>query len=579
MTWTQIIVAGLMMTSPFSVFAEVKVSKIFSSDMIMQRNKPVHVWGTADNGEKVTVSINNQEVSTTADNGKWKITLQPMKAGGPFDMNVTGSNAIVFKNVLVGDIWLCGGQSNMDYDVSVYMKWRWDPAIAKQYSEIVNSNSANRSLRVVLIKKVSTLPGAIDIPVEDDEVFEGKWQPCSKEVIPRMSAVGFVFAERLQKHLNIPVGLIDANKGGSFIKFWEPPYSVKVRGESRPARNMYNAMIGSIKDFPIKGFIWYQGESDAINLDLALSYEKKFKLMIEGWRNDFGDPDLPFLFVQLAGYERNPYMHGITYPVLRDAQTAALSLPKTGMAVAIDLGDPRDIHPPQKIPISERLVLAARKIGYGEDIVYSGPVFKKMVIDESVATLRFDHCESGLIAKELELAGRKLTADMLHGFEIAGADEKFYPADAHIKGDRVQVRSPKVTSPVAVRYGYHGYPYANLYNTEGLPASPFRTDSFEISFNQADADLYQRVLFLPPRLASEKMTLEQRRAVAAIHDKYLTKEKETKRRELWSAWGRASRTHGRGSAESKQTAKEYNDFMAPLHARMEADIKADAVFK
>ncbi len=579
MNWTQIIVAGLMMTSPFSVFAEVKVSKIFSSDMIMQRNKPVHVWGTADNGEKVTVSINNQEVSTTADNGKWKITLQPMKAGGPFDMNITGSNTIEFRSVLVGDIWLCGGQSNMDYDVSVYMKWRWDPAIAKQYSEIVNANSANRDLRVVLIKKVSTLPGAIDIPVEDDEVFKGKWQPCSKEVIPRMSAVGFVFAERLQKHLNIPVGLIDANKGGSFIKFWEPPYSVKARGETRPARNMYNAMIGSIKDFPIKGFIWYQGESDAINLDLALGYGKKFKLMIEGWRNDFGDPDLPFLFVQLAGYERNPYMHRITYPVLRDAQTAALSLPKTGMAVAIDLGDPRDIHPPQKIPVSERLVLAARKIGYGEDIVYSGPIFKNMVIDESVATLRFDHCESGLIAKELELAGRKLTADMLHGFEIAGADEKFYPADANIKGDRVQVRSPKVTSPVAVRYGYHGYPYANLYNKEGLPASPFRTDSFKISFNQADADLYQRVQFLPPTLASEKMTLEQRRAVAAIHDKYLTKEKETKRRELWSAWGRASRTHGRGSAESKQAAKEYNDFMAPLHAGMEADIKADAVFK
>ena len=212
----------LVLSNPIHVFAEVKVSNIFSSDMIVQRDKPVNVWGTADNGEKVTVSINSQNVSTTAENGKWKVTLKPMKAGGPSDMKITGSNTIEFKNILVGDIWLCGGQSNMDYDFGVYMKWRWDPIIARQYSEIANENSANQSLRVIQVKKVSALPGAVDIPVEDDEVFRGKWQTCSKEVIPRMSAVGFVFAQRLQKLLNIPVGLIDANKGGSFIKFWEP---------------------------------------------------------------------------------------------------------------------------------------------------------------------------------------------------------------------------------------------------------------------------------------------------------------------------------------------------------------------
>jgi sialate O-acetylesterase len=571
--------AVLVLSNPIQVFAEVKVSNIFSSDMIVQRDKPVNVWGTADNGEQVTVSINSQNISTTAENGKWKITLKPMKAGGPSDMKITGANTIVFKNILVGDIWLCGGQSNMDYDFGVYMKWRWDPIIARQYSKIAKESSANQSLRVVLIKKVSALPGAVDIPVEDDEVFRGKWQTCSKEVIPRMSAVGFVFAQRLQKLLNIPVGLIDANKGGSFIKFWEPPNSIKDRGELRPARNMYNAMIGSIKDFPIKGFIWYQGESDAINLDLASQYEEKFQLMIEGWRRDFSDPEMPFLFVQLAAYERNPYLHGITYPVLRDAQTAALSLPNTGMAVAIDLGDPRDIHPPKKILVSERLVLAARKIGYGEEIIYSGPIFKKMVIVGAVADLSFDHCGSGLIAKTIQLANRTLTADKLEGFEISDAEGRFFPAKAKIQGEKVEVSSAKVTTPVAVRYGYHGYPYANLYNKEGLPASPFRTDKFKIVFNKENADLYQRVLFLPRNFSGKKMTLEQRQIVATIHDKYLTKEKEINRRELWNAWTNSSRVYGRGSAEEKKAAKKYDDFMAPLYSAMEADIKAEAVFE
>lgn len=573
------LIAVIILITQINVFAEVKTSKIFSSDMIMQRGKPVNVWGTADNGEKITVSINNQKVSTTAENGKWKVSLKPMKAGGPYDMKIAGTNTIEYKNILVGDIWLCGGQSNMDHDFSVYLKWRRDAKIAKQYEDILNENAANKSLRLCLVKKISALPDAMDIPVEDDKVFQGKWQTCSKDVIPRMSAVGFVFAQLLQKHLNIPIGLIDANKGGSFIKFWEPPSSLKARGQTRPACNMYNAMIGSIKDFPIKGFIWYQGESDAINLERAFQYEKTFQQMIEGWRKDFGDPEMPFLFVQLAGYERNPYMHGITYPVLRDTQKAALSLPKTGMAVAIDLGDPSNIHPPYKVKLSERLALAARKIAYGEDLVYSGPIFKNMIINGSVAELSFDHSGSGLMAKKLKLVNRQLTADKLEGFEIAGADEKFYPADAVIKGNKVNVSSTKVATPVAVRYAYKGFPYANLFNKEDLPASPFRTDSFKIVFNQADANLYQRVLFLPRSLIRKKMTLEQKRLVVKIYDKYLTKEKETKRRKLWTAWGKASRAHGRASAESKQASKEYNDFMAPLHAGMEADIKAANIFK
>ena len=356
---TKLAFAALIFAS-LACQAEVTVSKIFSNDMILQRDKAVTIWGKADNGEKVSVSIAGKSYKTTASQGEWSLKLAPLKAGGPHSMSIQGTNKIELSNILVGDIWLCGGQSNMDYDVRSYVNWGRKPH--KEYTALVNNFADYQNIRLAKMNKISTLPDQYDVPFAEDKTYKGKWMNASenKELILGSSAIGFVFAQKLQQHLQVPIGLIDANKGGSFIKLWEPPHALKARGESRPARNMFNSMIGSYAHgFPIKGVIWYQGESDAINLQKAQEYEKTFKAMIQGWRHEFKDPEMPFLFVQLASYERNPYQHGITYPVLRDAQTAALELDNTGMAVAIDLGTIHDIHPPKKIEVSERLVLTA----------------------------------------------------------------------------------------------------------------------------------------------------------------------------------------------------------------------------
>ncbi|MCH2208535.1 MAG: sialate O-acetylesterase [Lentisphaerales bacterium] len=557
--------------------AEVTVSGIFTDDMILQRNKPVNVWGTADSNEEIQVSINGQLVKTKARDGKWKVTLKPMTAGGPYTLKIDGSNKIDINNVLVGDIWLCGGQSNMDYDILVYMKNRWYKDIAAEYTKI--AHEPNAKIRLALMNKISTLPTETKVPMMDDAVFNSKWQMPSEKVTPRMSAVGYVFAKGLQEYLGIPIGLIDANKGGSFIKFWEPPHARKARGESRPAKNMFNAMLHTYKDFPIKGFIWYQGESDAINLKRAKDYKDTFQRMIEGWRHEFNDPEIPFLYVQLAGFERNPYMHGITYPALRDSQTAALKLKNTAMAVAYDLGLKKDIHPPFKIEVSRRLLLAAKKVAYGESIVYSGPVYKSHVFKGSKAIVSFEHSGSGLLARKVTLEKREIPQGQLEGFELSGKDQIFHTAKAVIEKDKVILTSPEVSKPVAIRYAYRGFPYANLYNQEGLPAVPFRTDDFEIKFSQEDSDLYSRNLILPASFQRLEMTLEQKRKVCAIYDKHLNKTAETKRRELWNLSSKVRREKGMSSTEAKQATDAYNNFLKPILTAMEKEITQAGIFE
>ncbi|WDE96557.1 sialate O-acetylesterase [Lentisphaera profundi] len=567
-------------SSALSLSAEVTVSKIFSSDMMLQRDKAVTVWGTADNSEKISVEIAGQKHETKASSGKWSLKLDPLKAGGPHKMSIQGNNKIELENILVGDIWLCGGQSNMDYDVRSYVNWGRKPH--KEYTSIVNNFASYDKIRLAKMNKISTLPDQYDVPFAEDKAYKGKWMNASdnKELILGSSAVGFVFAKKLQHHLQIPIGLIDANRGGSFISLWEPPHALKAKGERRPARNMFNSMIGSYAHgFPIKGVIWYQGESDAINLQKAQQYEKTFKAMIEGWRHEFKDPDMPFLFVQLASYERNPYQHGITYPVLRDAQSAALELKNTGMAVAIDLGMIHDIHPPQKIEVSERLLLAAKKIAYGEKIEFSGPLYKSHEIKGNKFIVSFAHSAKGLKAKTVDLDGTMLNQNKLQGFELAGTDQVFYPAAAKIKGDSVEVTCSEVKKPIALRYAYKGFPYANLYNSVDLPCSPFRTDSFEIKFNPDDAKVYARNLFLSPTLRKIKMTLAQKRQLIKIHDQHLNPEMETKRRQLWDARITSMKKYGSSSQEMKKSIAEYNDFIDPLLKQIDADVSAQGIFQ
>jgi sialate O-acetylesterase len=572
------LIALLTLLTSGSAIADVRVSKIFSSNMVLQRDKPVTVWGTADNGEEIAVKVAGQAVTTTAKDGHWKVSLEALPAGGPHELKVSGSNTIVFRNVLVGDVWICGGQSNMDYDVQAYL--RWPGEIGESYSAIVRDSAAYEDLRVVLMKKAAALPDETIVPVEDDTVFQGQWQTCSEAVTPRMSATGFVFAQRLQAHLQIPIGLIDANKGGSPVQTWYAPESLRILDSPRDVmRNMYNAMIRTYRHFPVKGVIWYQGESNARVVAGSLSYEEEFQAMIRGWRHDFKDPGLPFLFVQLAAYERNPYQHGVTYPILRDSQAAALNLKNTGMAVAIDLGDPSNIHPPHKIPLSERLVLAARKVAYGEDLVFSGPIFRELTINGRHAEVRFDHVGSGLVAREVELAGRKLSSKRLVGFQIAGSDQVFHDATAAIVGDRVRLDSPAVKAPVAVRYAYRGFPYANLYNREGLPASPFRTDTFEIRMDQLKVDLYNRRLYLPRELSRMRMTIEQKQKVAAIHDRHITKSVEKKILALRAAYEKASKKSGRNSPEFKAALAEYRACVATAIEPIGSAVKAAGIFR
>ena len=574
----QLTITVLTLLAADAAVAEVRVSEIFSSDMVLQRDKSVAVWGTADGDEEVTVAIAGQSHTTTARDGRWKIALEPLKAGGPHEMKIASTNTIAFNNILAGDVWLCGGQSNMDFDMSTYM--RWPGEIGETYTSIATNSPTYQNLRVVLMKKAAALPDeSTVVPVEDDDVFRGTWQTCSTKVTPRISATGFVFAQRLQTHLKIPVGLIDANKGGSPVHTWYAPESLRILEAPRDSmRNMYNAMIRTYRDFPIKGVIWYQGESNAWTVESSQNYAAQFKAMIRGWRHDFNDPEMPFLFVQLAAYARNPFHQGVTYPILRDSQSAALELNHTGMAVAIDLGDPTNIHPPYKLALSDRLVLAARKVAYREDLVSSGPMFKSFRVDGDRAVVAFTHTGSGLAMCDVTLAGRKLPADKLVGFQIAGSDERFHEAEAIIEGNTVLVSNPAVNVPVAVRYAWHGFPYANLYNKEGLPASPFRTDNCEIVLDQKHIDLHNRRLYLPSKLSRAEMTIEQKAQVAIIHDRHVTNDVEARIQELRKAYEEVWKTEGRSSPAYKKAVALYNDYLNPIRDLIGDEITTAKIF-
>ena len=616
------------------VFSEVKLPKIFSDNMVLQRDLPIPVWGWANKNEKITIQINGQSRTVKAGkNGEWKTTFDPMKAGGPYRITVEGKNTIVFENILVGDVWICSGQSNMEWPVA---------SSNNPQQEIANADYPQ--IRLFTAPK-STAKDPLD------DVEEGSWQAVSPETIAGFSAVGYFFGRELHQNLDIPIGLINTSWGGTVVETWtsreaissiddfkkelselseldfekkrqeildqmeaykpaadenpqslgeekalwaDPSYNdqqwheMKVPGfweasrlpsldgvvwfrktfnlEKIPekavlslgpiddnditwvngvkvgetnkydedrmytvdpsilkvgknvlairvedtgggggiwgdevfletAENkinlsgdwkflatraevfttvnpndyptlLFNAMINPLVPYGIKGAIWYQGESNA---GRPYQYRKLFSLLINDWRNHWEQGEFPFLFVQLANFETS---EGSDWPALREAQTMTLSLPNTGMAVTIDIGNPRDIHPRNKQDVGKRLALAARKVAYGEDLVYSGPLFRSMKIENGKAILTFDHTGAGLTATD--------KYGHLRGFQIAGKDRKFLFARAEIVDDQtVVVYHKNIKEPVAVRYAWSDNPEdANLYNQEMLPASPFRTDDW-----------------------------------------------------------------------------------------------------
>jgi sialate O-acetylesterase len=624
-------------------FANIRLPKLFGNHMVLQREKPIGIWGWADPKEKITITLNKQSKSTTADkNGRWKIVLTPESAGGPYKMTVKGKNVITVDDILIGDVWVCSGQSNMEWPLS---------NTENSYKEIAAANYP--SIRHIKIpNNVATEPL--------DDTASGEWMICDPQHAAEFTAVGYFFARSLHTELNVPIGLINSTWGGTNVESWtsraafensdefkemitgmphldldsiakrkkeatiakieklqgklpgseqvqqwsksefddsswrelEAPkvweaqepgifdgviwmrkvitlsaqqasqpatlglamiddsddtyvngvkvgstmqkwneqriYTIPVgtlkegknviairiedtgggggihgdpsmmylkygntslplsgpwryRIES-PLKNtsavdpnsypalLFNAMIYPLVPFSIQGVIWYQGENNA---GRAYQYRKSFPLMINDWRNHWKQPDMPFYFVQLATFNSNNgnTEKGSTWAELREAQSLTLALPNTGMAVTTDIGDPKDIHPRNKLDVGKRLAALALNRTYGKTRVDSGPVFDAMKIAENRIVVSFKNTGSGLTTPD--------KYGYIKGFEIAGADKKFYYAKAFIEGNNVIVSSENVKEPLAVRYGWaDDASDCNLYNKEGFPASPFRTDQW-----------------------------------------------------------------------------------------------------
>ena len=468
------------MSITFSVAADVKLPVIFNNHMVLQQGVPAPVWGWAENGEKVTVSFAGQTKSTIAINGKWRITLDKLKANAkPSTLKIMGKNLIELNDVLVGEVWICSGQSNMEWP----MTRAFNPK-----EEIANA-------KYPLIR-LFNVPGhtTSHTPQENGK---GDWKVCSPETVSGFSAVGYYFGRRLHKQLNVPIGLVGSNWGGTRIEPWtslEGFQSVpelsdiaekvidiqtnksKVGGGTPSA--IYNSMVHHLAPFAMRGGIWYQGESNGGEGD---SYYHKKKALVHGWRKLF-NADLGFYWVQLANFRKpndNP-QGGDGWARIREAQRKALNIPHTGMAVITDIGEANDIHPKNKQDVGKRLAQWALHQTYKmKNLIPSGPLYKSMKIQGNAIHLSFNHVGSGLmVGQKTGLAPTKEVKDgKLKHFAIAGQDKKWHWAEAVIKGDAVVVSSKEVTNPVAVRYGYSMNPEsANLYNKEGLPASPFRTD-------------------------------------------------------------------------------------------------------
>jgi sialate O-acetylesterase len=493
--------------------AEVKLPSLLSDGLVLQQGMKVNIWGTADPGESVTVTLGDQRVSTEADGGgQWKVKLGPLNAGGPFTMTIAGKNTIALHDVLVGEVWVCSGQSNMEMPVGMNAEG-WSGDVTNYQDEIAHGDHPRLHLFTVQ-KAVAGKP---------QRDVKGYWVVARPQTVAGFSAVGYFFGRELVKVLNVPVGMIHSSWGGTPAEAWtsratlesDPefqsildagakllsPYpkvfedfeqklgqwrrdSDQAESEGAPVpsappvpedarRNpwrpsgLFNAMLMPLTPYAIRGAIWYQGESNA---DRPTQYRKLFPAMIGDWRRAWEEGDFPFLFVQLANW--GIYQPRSNWPELREAQLKTLSLPKTGMAVAIDIGDGSDIHPKNKQEVGYRLALAAQAIAYGRDVLYSGPIYESMAVEGEKIRLRFQYVYGGLAAKNS-------ASSTLSGFEIAGDDRKFVGAQATLDGDTVVVRSEKTPHPVAVRYAWGMNPSCNLYNRAGLPASPFRTDDWE----------------------------------------------------------------------------------------------------
>lgn len=434
--------------------------------MVLQRNEPVAIWGNASAGEKVTVSFDKQLKQTTADtSGKWMIYLDAMPANNkPADMTISGSNTITLNNILVGEVWLCSGQSNMEFTMAKSSKF----ANAKRSTGLdsaATANERNPNIRLFLVRRDLTKPDGANV--------NKGWNETEIIYLKDFSAPGYYFAKKLYEELNVPIGMIASSVSGSNIEPWMSGTVSKENtaaltiDEKKPGK-FYTGMIEPLAPYTIKGFLWYQGETNCF-LKETTEYTYKFKHLINSWRSLWNNEKAPFYFVQIAphSYSKSKGLDEQTLPQFREAQAAALTLPNTGMIITTDLVDNiDDIHPTYKWEVGKRLALLALAKNYNRHIEYSGPTYKRMSVKGNNIELEFDRAK-GLKSND----GKPLT-----WFTVAGANGKFFPATAVIKDNKIIVSSSEVLQPTNVRFAWHETAQPNLYNKAGLPAVPFRTN-------------------------------------------------------------------------------------------------------
>lgn len=507
----------VMLLNSSALLAFVRLPSIFSDNMVLQQGMPVRIWGWADPGEKINLSFSEQwKTAVTNEEGKWSVLLDELNYGGPYEMIITGENEIILHNILVGEVWVSSGQSNMEWPLSLTQN-------AEQ--ELLLSNYPKIRLFKVRRKAAS----------EPSDDCIGNWDICEPVTVSGFSAVAYFFGTELYNKLNVPVGLIDASWGGSVAEAWMEMDVLKAHNEYKPiiqkwdeclekygsmekmirewsvyedtifdwvrvvseaAKNgqeipeqpvmpecseclffpsgMYNGMINPLIPFGIRGVIWYQGESNAAR---ALQYQKLFPALIDNWRTAWGQGDFQFLFVQIAPFGAGFYEEDEAAE-LREAQFLTyLNVPNTGMVVTMDIGNVTDIHPRNKKEVGRRLALWALSGTYNQEGgIYSGPLYKSMSIEKNEIRVCFDFTGSGLMAEN----GKP------RGFEIAGKDMEFVEADCEIQGDCVIVISKAIDRPVAVRYGWGNDALPKLFNKEGLPASPFNTENWPERIKQEE---------------------------------------------------------------------------------------------
>jgi sialate O-acetylesterase len=473
--------------------AQVILPTLWADHAVVQRDQPVHVWGRATPGERVTVKFRGMTgFAATDELGQWRVDLPPASAGGPFAMEIEGTNRLTLNDLMVGDVWVASGQSNMEFATRNAM-----------HADAELKKADHPDIRLFHVEKVSS-----DYPQYD--VKTKGWASATPDSVADFSAVAYFFSTEIQADQKVAIGLIEADWGGTPAETWTSQRALSADGSlmaawstwaemtekeqqseltskheevlkaealaaGKPAPEQpwhpelrsflpggaFNGMIAPLTQFPIRGVIWYQGESNA-GKERSFYYARLFRTLIEDWRGRWAQGDFPFLFVQLANFETSP---DAKWPDLRDAQRRTLSVANTAMASAIDIGTPKNIHPTNKQEVGHRLALAARFIAYRETLEYSGPLFETTMTEGDAIRVLFSHTSEGL----------KVNGTTLTGFEVAGADGVFTAASARVDGNAVVVSAAGVPHPMEVRYGWAGNPTCNLYNGAGLPASPFTT--------------------------------------------------------------------------------------------------------